>query len=201
MNRSALGFDEEPVLTHRSHVERGAPAVVDKRLHGDRGPLQIVVVTIADVAGEHVVPVGEHIRLHDHGVPDGGLGGTPPAVNLGTDRLDHRPHLVRGDLRGAHHVHLDLGVPLLRLFRGFCIGAASSSSACRHTSDTTSLVRVLPDRHRPQTGPTGDWPPEWARRTGTRWGRSARPRGSCAPLPSYRRHPDRAVHCGLLPAF
>ena len=76
------GFDEKPVLAHRSHVERGAPAVVDPRLHGDRGPLQIVVVTVADVAGEHVVPVGEHIRLHDHGVPDGGLGGAPPAVDL-----------------------------------------------------------------------------------------------------------------------
>ena len=144
------GFDEKPVLTHRPHVEPGAPAIVDEGLHGHRGPHEVVVVAVPEVAGEHVVPIGDHIRLHGHRVPDRRLGRAPPAVHQRTDRLDHGPHLQRGGQRRAHGLQ-----------------------ACRHTSDTTSLVRVLPDRHRSQTGATGGRPPECGRTAGMRRERSA----------------------------
>src|SRR6266511_1510636 len=66
------------------------PVVVDER-HGFVVPLALALAAPPELRGQPVVPVGEHVGLHHHGLAHDALGRIPPALDLRGDVLDDDP--------------------------------------------------------------------------------------------------------------
>jgi hypothetical protein len=96
-------LDAEAVRARFRDHDVGPPVIVPERNHRCLAPVGIVVVD-QDARSRQVVPVGEHVRLDRHDVPDRGLRGKEPAVDGGRHVLDHDPR-QRGGLDSSLHVY------------------------------------------------------------------------------------------------
>jgi hypothetical protein len=99
-----------------------------------------------EIARHDIVPVRKRLGLDRHRVAYCRLGRASAAIDLRSHRRDHGSHPVIGEERTSGHT----------LFPPFWIGllyigGARSYMACRHSSNTLSLVSFLPDPHHAQT--------------------------------------------------